>query len=166
MSSEELEESSEILRYMTRSSLKLAVLMCLCLAAHYVIVKTISGERLRVVRLRFKSRRPGETAIVLGYVRALAPLLTICLHWHEGEVCVFVLLVGSNHNMLAHLHTCILSSSEFACFTTCLGSVFTAFVQRVMLHTCTLCRQGTLLHIRTTTLPDSRHCERNIKWYF
>lgn len=36
-----------------------------------------------------KSYRSGKTAIVWGYARSLAPLLAICLHWHEGPtVCV------------------------------------------------------------------------------
>lgn len=36
------------------------------------------------------SCRQGMTAIVLGCVRTLAALLTICLYWHEGDVCVIV----------------------------------------------------------------------------
>lgn len=64
-------------------------------------------------KLCFKSYRPGKTAIVLGYVRALAPLITICLHWHEGEACVCVcasvchcVSAQRSQRTLAYSHTC------------------------------------------------------------
>lgn len=89
-------------------------------------------------KLRFKSYRPGKTAIVLGYVRGLAPLLTICLHWHEGEVCVIVCACATiktwyRHSRI-HTRTCFLAHKVRA-GTTCLVSVFTVLV-RCVLGTC------------------------------
>lgn len=48
------------------------------------------SDKLVMLHQSFKSCRAGKPAIVWGYVRALAPLLAICHHWLEGEVCVIV----------------------------------------------------------------------------
>lgn len=75
----------------------------------YVIVKTVISECLHVgdaaPTLCFMSYCPGKTAIVLGYVRALALLLTICLHWHEGKVCVIVCEFATTTTHSTHFHT-------------------------------------------------------------
>lgn len=66
--------------------------------------------------LHFKSYRLGEISIVLGYVRALAPLLTICLYWHEGEACVFVRDCATIATTFARSsRTCALSRSQSTC---------------------------------------------------
>lgn len=73
---------------------------------------------------------PGKTAIVLGYVRALALLLTICLHWHEGEVCVIVCEFATTtmHCTHSHIHTCTCFFGYSICVVnTCLVSVFTVY---------------------------------------